>query len=68
MGEPMVIYSGHEGKDRVCCNCRHNTRIAQKTYIDCNCDIDGHRIGYVQGFDSWCRRWAKERTDDELKK
>lgn len=61
-GEPMEIYDGHEGKDRVCCNCRHNKRTPKKTYIDCNCDIDGHYIGYIQCFDNWCRHWAKEES------
>lgn len=61
----MEIYDGHEGKDRVCCNCRHNKRTSKKTYVDCNCDIDGHYIGYVQGFDSWCRHWAKDPWQEE---
>lgn len=61
----MEIYSGHEGKDRVCCNCRHNKRIPKRTYIQCKCDIDGHYIGYVQCFDNWCRHWANERRADE---
>lgn len=64
-GGDMVIYNGHEGKDRVCCNCRHNIRIPQKTYIECKCDIDGHCIGYTECFDCWCRRWARERRGDE---
>lgn len=56
----MEIYSGHEGKDRICCNCRHNERRPRKTYIECYCNIDGHYIGYVQCFDNWCRHWAKD--------
>lgn len=61
----MEIYSGHEGKDRICCNCRHNKRIPKGIYIQCICDIDGHYIGYLQCFDGWCRRWARERRADE---
>lgn len=61
----MTIYRGHEGEDRVCCNCGHNIRTPQKTYIDCNCDIDGHYIGYIDNFDCWCRHWARERRNDE---
>ena len=25
------------------------------------CEIDDHYIGYVEFFEHWCRRWAKER-------
>lgn len=64
----MEIYSGHEGKDRVCCNCRHNKIMPEKTYLRHICDIDGHYIGYIEGYDCWCRRWAKERRADEQKK
>ena len=50
---------------RCCCNCRHNIRKEEKTYIHCYCDIDGHYIGYVECFEGWCRRWAKDHTFDE---
>ena len=55
----MEIYSGHEGKDRVCCNCKHNKIMPKSTYVRCICDIDGHYIGYLENFDCWCRHWAK---------
>lgn len=61
----MEIYSGHEGKDRVCCNCRHNKRMPKGTNIQCRCDIDGHYIGYVECFDCWCRHWAKDPWQEE---
>jgi hypothetical protein len=55
----MEIYSGHEGKARVCCSCRHNKRIPNGTDMQCKCDIDGHYIGYIECFDCWCRRWQR---------
>lgn len=60
----MEIYSGHEGKDRVCCNCEHNKRMPKSAYVRCICDIDGHYIGYLENFDCWCRHWAKERENN----
>ena len=47
-------------KQRVCCNCRN--RVLNASMAD-KCNIDGHRIGYVQCFTNWCRHWAT----DELK-
>ena len=61
----MTIYSGHEGKDRVCCNCKHNKAMPKSTYIRNICDIDGHYIGYLEGFDCWCRHWAKDPWQEE---
>jgi len=52
-------------KERVCCNCRHNIRTGEVGNIECHCDIDGHYIGYVECFEHWCRRWAKDHTFDE---
>lgn len=53
-------------RSRVCCNCRHNIRTGEIGYIKCHCDIDGHYIGYVECFEGWCRRWAKDRTWEEI--
>ena len=55
-------------KERVCCNCRHNIRTGEGGNIECHCDIDGHYIGYVECFEHWCRRWAKDHTFDECAK
>ena len=46
-------------RNRCCCNCGHNIRIKDtKTgVVECRCDIDGHRIGYIETFEGWCRRW-----------
>lgn len=49
-----------EENGKVCCNCRHNKRMAMGTYVDCHCDIDGHYIGYVACMTGWCRHWSKE--------
>ena len=54
-------------KERVCCNCRHNIRTDGGVNIECHCDIDGHYIGYLECFEHWCRRWAKDHTFDEVK-
>jgi len=51
--------------NRKCVNCRHNKRIPRKTYIECRCDIDDHYIGYVECFEYWCKRWAKDHKFDE---
>ena len=49
-------------RKRVCCNCGNNIRIPlEDGHVRCECAIDGHRIGYVQCFEHWCRRWKKER-------
>ena len=50
--------------NRVCCNCEHNKRTSEKTYIRCNCKLDGHYIGYVECMTGWCRHWKKDRKWD----
>ena len=49
-------------RNRVCCNCRHNIRTGD---IKCHCEIDGHYIGYLDSFYYWCRRWAKDKWQEE---
>lgn len=45
-------------RKRCCCNCGHNIRRKVKPYvIECFCEIDGHRIGYIETFEGWCRKW-----------
>ena len=59
----MKRYFGHEGKDRICCNCKHNIReLARKLPIRNYCEIDRHYIGYIDCFDCWCKHWAKEES------
>lgn len=48
-------------RKRVCCNCGRNIRTPKRTYIECNCELDGHYIGYVECMTGWCRRWKKDR-------
>lgn len=55
-GNKMKLYEAKG--DRVCCNCRHRVKIDR-------CEIDGHYIGYVAVFITWCRHWAK-RKEGEL--
>ena len=54
--------SAENGK--VCCNCRHNKRVVRDKRDECRCEIDDHFIGYIECFEGWCRRWAKERDND----
>lgn len=54
--------------ERKCVNCRHNIRITQDGYCKCECDIDGHRIGYVECFEHWCRHWAKDHKWDDVER
>lgn len=48
-------------RKRVCCNCGNNERKGEIANIQCYCSIDGHRIGYIECFEHWCRRWKKDR-------
>lgn len=51
-------------RKRVCCNCGNNIRTPDEKYpgvIHNHCAIDGHRIGYIECFAHWCRRWKKDR-------
>lgn len=55
-------------RKRCCCNCRHNIRTERVNLPTvCNCEIDGHYIGYVECFDDWCRRWASDKKKWEKK-
>lgn len=53
-------------RKRVCCNCGNNIRKEELHGRECYCDIDGHRIGYLECFEHWCRRWKKDRTWDNV--
>ena len=67
MDKLRVYYNGSgEPRKRCCCNCRHDIRERQKDGpVNCHCEIDGHYIGYLECFDGWCRRWAKDHTFDK---
>ena len=47
-------------RKRCCCNCRHDIRTWDGGNCTNHCEIDGHRIGYVECFEGWCRRWASD--------
>lgn len=53
-----------EENGKVCCNCRHNIRTGGIEKV-CHCELDGHRIGYIECMTGWCRRWAEERAVKE---
>ena len=49
--------------DRCCCTCDRNIRKKDKDgSIFCECQIDGHRIAYVENFEHSCRRYALDRA------
>jgi hypothetical protein len=44
--------------EECCCSCKHNIRKQDEDgYINCQCDIDSHYIGYVANFESVCEEW-----------
>lgn len=52
-------------RKRCCCNCGNDIRTKdEKGNVECHCAIDGHRIGYIETFEGWCRRWKKDHTFD----
>lgn len=73
MGNDFIIevqpVSSKDYKKRCCCNCGHDIRVPKENEPDMvafnKCEIDGHRIGYVDCFEHWCRRWCKDRKFDE---
>ena len=56
----MMVIKDVTDERKCCCSCKHNkrTRYGDKMrYIRCNCDKDGHYIGYVANFESVCDEW-----------
>ena len=49
---------------RCCCSCEHNVRDGESGLIRCNCDIDGHYIGYIANFESVCENWEESRCKE----
>ena len=48
-------------ESKCCCSCRHNVRtFDDRLHCICNCDKDGHYIGYVANFESVCEEWEGE--------
>lgn len=54
-------------RKRCCCNCRHDIRTWDGGNCTNHCEIDGHYIGYIECFEGWCRRWAKDKWQDDGK-
>lgn len=52
--------------ERKCVNCRRNKRIPREAGIECRCEADGHYIGYVECFEHWCKKWAKDHKFDDV--
>lgn len=54
----MIIKDVTE-ESKCCCSCKHNirTRYDGTIHVRCNCDKDGHCIGYVANFESVCDEW-----------
>lgn len=49
--------------DRCCCTCDRNKRIPDETgRIKCVCEIDGHRIRYLDNIYHSCRRYALDKA------
>ena len=45
-----------EGK--FCCSCKNNVRTQiDDVHVRCNCNKDGHYIGYVANFTCVCDEW-----------
>lgn len=54
-------------RKRCCCNCARCVRT-NKADSSCenHCAIDGHRIGYLETFEGWCRKWKKDHKFDGM--
>lgn len=45
-------------EEECCCTCKHNIRKEHPKYrVICECEIDGHCIGYVACFENVCELW-----------
>lgn len=51
-------------RKRCCVNCGNNIRTTyEKPFFNvvCRCQLDGHRIGYIECFEGWCKHWCKDK-------
>lgn len=55
-------------RKRCCCNCANNIRVKGENGLVAynECAVDGHRIGYIECFEGWCRRWKKDHYFDGM--
>ena len=45
-------------ESKCCCSCKNNIRTPiDDIHVRCNCDKDGHYIGYVANFTCVCDEW-----------
>lgn len=44
-----------------CCSCKHNIRKidTRLAIVYCECEADGHYIGYVANFENVCELWEE---------
>lgn len=48
-------------ESKCCCSCKYNIRTrTDDVHVRCNCEIDGHYIGYVENFDQTCDEWEHD--------
>lgn len=58
----MTIVESAKENER-CCSCSHNIRKGEIGHIECECEIDGHYIGYVGCFVNVCEEWNKAESE-----
>lgn len=60
-GKPYPVqYVREIGKSKI----KYAENVIEYYDIENYCEIDGHRIDYIQCFEGWCKHWAKERITD----
>lgn len=56
-GDGMIIKEVTD-ESKCCCSCKNNIRTpVDDVHVRCNCDKDGHYIGYVANFTCVCDEW-----------
>lgn len=58
-----------EQNGKVCCNCRHNTRVkvVENDMILCRCAITGRILSYSDVMEGWCRHWGKDKEVENVR-
>ena len=54
-------------ENQCCCFCKHNIRKKDEKMagIYCECEIDGHYIGYVACFECVCEMWKEAESEEK---
>jgi hypothetical protein len=56
-----IKYVTNRTKHKCCCSCKHNIRTrTDDVHVKCNCELDGHYIGYVENFEQTCDEWTRD--------